>query len=297
MWPTAVSRMMLKIKIYADLCRIPLSLFAAASAATGYALGPHPGAARACATAASVFVLVCGSSALNQFQERDLDARMARTRRRPLPSGALTPSHALGVSIVLLASGLAALSATGTLRTAALGLVAIGWYNGLYTFLKKHTALAFIPGAVVGMLPPAIGWTAAGGSLLDPRLAVISLLFFLWQIPHVWLLLLQYGAEYEAVGLPSLARWLNRDQIARLAFTWIMAIAAASLSLPLVIEANALATYAALIPVAAWLAFSGFKLLGVASGLAAQVVFRRVNTYILLVMCTLCIGRLIPHLL
>lgn len=290
-------RMTLKLKIYADLCRIPLSLFAAASAATGYVLGPHPTAAQAFATAASVFVLACGSSALNQFQERDLDARMARTRRRPLPSGALTPRHALGVSIILLASGLALLGAASTLRTAALGLVAIGWYNGLYTFLKKHTALAFLPGAIVGMVPPAIGWTAAGGSLLDPRLAVISLLFFLWQIPHVWLLLIQYGAEYEQAGLPTLARWMNKDQIARLAFTWITALAAASLALPLVIEANALATYAALIPAAAWLAFSGFKLTGFDQGLAIRPVFRNVNAYMLLIMCTLCLGRFIPHLL
>jgi protoheme IX farnesyltransferase len=289
--------MMQKIKTYANLCRIPLSLFAAASAATGYALGPHPSPVQAFATAASVFLLACGSSALNQFQERDLDARMARTRRRPLPSGALTPRHALWVSIALLASGLAVLGVTSTLGTALLGLAAIGWYNGLYTFLKKRTALAFLPGAIVGMIPPAIGWTAAGGSLPDPRLAVICLLFFLWQIPHVWLLLLQYGTEYEQAGIPSLARWLNRDQIARLAFTWIVAIAAASLALPLVTGADALATYAALIPAASWLLFSGFKLLGVKSGLAAQAVFQRVNAYILLVMCTLCLGRFIPHLL
>jgi protoheme IX farnesyltransferase len=242
-------------------------------------------------------LLACGSSALNQFQERDLDTRMARTRRRPLPLGAITSRHALGVSIALLASGLAVLAATSTLHTAALGFVAIGWYNGLYTFLKKRTALAFLPGAIVGMIPPAIGWTAAGGSLLDPQLAVIDLLFFLWQIPHVWLLLLQYGDEYEQAGLPSLARWLNKNQIARLAFIWIMAVAAASLALPLVIKANALAIYAALIPAAAWLAFSGFKLIGVDQGLATQPVFRRVNAYILLIMCTLCLGRFIPHLL
>jgi len=289
--------MTLKIKIYADLCRTPLSLFAAASAATGYALGPHPAAVQAFATAAAVFLLACGSSALNQFQEQDLDARMARTRKRPLPSGSITPHHALLISIALLATGLAVLAATSTPQTAILGLVAIGWYNGLYTFLKKRTALAFLPGAIVGMIPPAVGWTAAGGSLLDPRLAVIGLVFFLWQIPHVWLLLLRYGDEYEQAGLPSLARWLNSDQIARLACTWIAAIVLASLSLPLVFGTKVFVVYAALIPAAAWLAFSGFKLLGMDPERHAQVVFTRVNTYILLVMCTLCLGRFFPHLL
>lgn len=288
--------MTLKIKSYADLCRIPLSLFAAASAATGYLLGPHPAAVQAFATTAAVFLLACGSSALNQFQEQDLDARMARTRKRPLPSGSITPHHALLVSIALLATGLAVLAGTSTLRTAMLGLVAIGWYNGLYTFLKKRTALAFLPGAIVGMIPPAVGWTAASGSLLDPRLAIISLVFFLWQIPHVWLLLLQYGDEYEQAGLPSLARWLNRNQLARLAFTWISAIVLASLSLPLVFGTKVLAVYAALIPAAAWLAFSGFKLLGMDPKRHAQIVFTRVNAYILMVMCTLCLGRFIPHL-
>jgi heme o synthase len=288
--------MMLKLKLHADLCRCPLSLFAAASAFTGYSLGPHPGAAQAIATTASIALLACGSSALNQFQERDLDARMARTRKRPLPMGALTPRHALTISIILMASGLAILGATSTMRTAVFGLAAIGWYNGLYTFLKKRTAIAFLPGAVVGMIPPSIGWMAAGGSLLDPRLAVIGLLFFLWQIPHVWLLLLQYGAEYEQAGLPSLARWLNREQITRLAFIWIAAVAAASLALPLVIEANVLAAYAALIPAAAWLAFSGFKLMSVAPGFAPQTVFRRVNAFMVLIMCTLCIGHFIPPL-
>jgi protoheme IX farnesyltransferase len=283
--------MKLKIPIYADLCRLPLSLFTAASAVTGYVLGPHPSIAGAFASAAAVALLACGSSALNQFQERDLDARMARTRNRPLPSGALAPLHALGVSIALLASGLALLAASSTLITAALGLAAIGWYNGLYTFLKERTALAFIPGAVVGMIPPAIGWTAAGGSLYDPRLAVVCILFFLWQIPHVWLLLLQYGTEYEQAGIPSLARWLNKDQLARLAFTWIVAIAAASLSLPLATGASAATAYAALVPAAAWLAFSGMHLLGVAPRLGAPAVFRRVNTFIFVVMCTLCLGR------
>jgi protoheme IX farnesyltransferase len=177
-----------------------------------------------------------------------------------------------------------------------LGFAAIVWYNGLYTFLKKRTALAFVPGAIVGMIPPAVGWTASGGSLADPRMAAIGLLFFLWQIPHVWLLLLQYGADYEQAGLPSLSRWLRRDQLARLAFTWITATAAASLALPLIAAANVLAVYAALVPAAVWLAFSGYKLLGAAPRLDARSVFTRINTFMFLVMSTLCLIPLIPFL-
>ena len=149
------------------LCRVPLSLFAAFSAGTGFLLAPHPSAVQALLPSTMVCLLACGASALNQYQERDIDARMERTRERPLPSKALTPGRALFAAIALLSSGLAGLGVV-SLRSAALGLTAIGWYNGLYTFLKKRTALAFLPGAIVGMIPPAIGWTAAGGSPSRP---------------------------------------------------------------------------------------------------------------------------------
>ena len=201
---------MSSLKSYLTLFRATISIFAAASAATGYFLAPHRQITGVFPVAGAVFLLACGASALNQYQERYIDARMERTRTRPLPSGSITASHALSLSCALVLAGLASLAYACGTKAALLGLFALLWYNGIYTHLKKRTAFAAVPGAVVGMVPPAIGWVSAGGALLDPRLAAICFLFFLWQVPHFWLLLLIHGEEYEQAGLPSLTGVMSR---------------------------------------------------------------------------------------
>jgi protoheme IX farnesyltransferase len=214
------------------LCRPLIALFAACSAATGALLAASAPSSAAIVTACGVFLLACGTSALHQYQERDLDGRMERTRGRPLPAGVFSPARALAVSAVLILAGTAVLLSRGS-APALLGILAVLWYNGLYTPLKRRTALAALYGAPVGMLPPALGWAAAGGSLADPRLAVLAALFLLWQVPHFWLLLLQNSGEYEQAGLPTLTTVVPADRLAGISAVWIAATATASLALPL----------------------------------------------------------------
>jgi protoheme IX farnesyltransferase len=214
------------------LCRIPLSLFAACSAAAGYFLDPQHRAGGVAVPAAAVFLLSCGASALNQYQERDIDSRMERTRHRPLPSGTLAPRTALVLAAGVVTAGLGLSAACGTVPV-LLGITALIWYNGFYTWLKRRTAFAAVYGAPVGMLPPAIGWTAGGGSITDPRLFAIAMVFFLWQVPHFWLLLLRSKDDYERAGLPSLSRVFSPVQVARLTTFWITAAASAAVLLPL----------------------------------------------------------------
>jgi heme o synthase len=97
------------------------------------------------------------------------------------------------------------------------------WYNGIYTPLKKINPLAIIPGSLVGSIPPAVGWTAAGGNILDPQIIILSFFFFIWQIPHFWLLLLIFGKDYENAGFPTLMQIFSSDQLARITFIWIVA--------------------------------------------------------------------------
>ena len=208
------STYMSSLKTYFTLCRATIAIFAAASAATGYLLAPHRQITGVFPAAGAVFLLACGASALNQYQEQDIDEKMERTRTRPLPSGSIAASHALALSCALVLAGLALLVHACGVKAALLGLFALLWYNGIYTHLKKMTAFAAVPGAAVGMVPPAIGWVSAGGAVLDPRIAAICFLFFLWQVPHFWLLLLNNGEEYEQAGLPSLTRVMSRPQIA-----------------------------------------------------------------------------------
>jgi protoheme IX farnesyltransferase len=174
-----------------------------------------------------VFLLAAGGSALNQVQERATDALMARTRHRPLPAGLLSPRAGLAVVLALFASALALLLAAGPLP-AGLGVFAIVWYNGVYTPLKKITPWALLPGALCGALPPVLGWTAAGGAVADYRIILLAGIFFLWQVPHFWLLARRCRRDYRRAGLPTVARLFPPRQARRITLAWVIALAAAT---------------------------------------------------------------------
>ncbi len=218
--------------VYRTLFRLPVALFVACSAVTGQIAASSAVTELLFVTATGVFLLACGASALNQYQERDVDALMERTRHRPLPAGRVRARSALATSFAALLAGLALLGRSAP-ESFALGALAVVWYNGLYTPLKRRTAFAAVYGAPVGVAAPAIGWTAGGGSITDPRLAVLALLFFLWQDPHFSLLLLRSGDDYERAGLPSLTKIFPRELLSGITVLWFTAAATASLLLPL----------------------------------------------------------------
>ena len=285
------------IKQAAGLCRTPIALFTAYSAVTGYLLAPHRSFWIGLTIALAVFILACGASALNQYQERDIDARMERTRLRPLPAGVISPFLALFLALVLIFSGLSLLVLAAGKGPASLGITALLWYNGVYTYLKRITAFAAVPGAFVGMIPPAIGWVAAGGRLADPRLLVVCFLFFMWQVPHFWLQILHHGEEYERAGLPSLTKVLTRGQIARVTFAWICATAAAGLLLPLYGDLTSSLLSFSLVPAAIWMIITGKKLSASQSSAPSLAAFRQMNAYIVFVMVLLTAQGLFSPLL
>jgi heme o synthase len=183
-------------------------------------------------TLAGVFLLALGSGALNQVQERHTDALMKRTAGRPLPSGALFLQAALVFVVLTSAAGTFFLLLTGSLTAAALGLFTLAWYSLVYTPLKKRTAFAVLPGALIGALPPLIGWSAAGGKLPDMEILAVAFVLFLGQMPHYWLLLLKIGSEFEEAGLPSITALLDARQIRNLSYTWIAATGVSVMMLP-----------------------------------------------------------------
>ncbi len=275
------------------LCRLNISLFAACSAATGFFLAPYHRAFDVLVPSVAVFFLASGASALNQYQERDIDAKMERTRRRPIPTGLIPPGRALALSVMLIISGLLALVLSKGVKVPALGVLALFWYNGVYTWLKKRTAFAAVPGAAVGMVPPAIGWVSAGGDLFDPRIAAVCFIFFMWQIPHFWLLLLNHGEEYEQAGLPSLTRVMSKPQIGRVTFVWIVAAAIGGLSLPLYGSMGS-PVYLFLIPCASWIIWSGRMLAGTGpAGPLSPGLFKKINIYLFLIMSLLSLEHII----
>jgi heme o synthase len=170
-----------------------------------------------------VFLLGVASSSLNQIQERDVDAKMDRTKNRPLVSNSISLSSALIFTLLSFIFGTSILWIWGSPTAMALGIFTVLWYNGLYTWLKRKTAFAVIPGSLTGAIPPIIGWSAAGGSIFDFKIILIAFVFFIGQVPHFWLLIARYGDQYKKAELPNLTDIFSADQIKRLSFIWATA--------------------------------------------------------------------------
>ena len=241
-----------------------------------------------------ILLLSSGSAAINHYQERETDALMDRTKNRPIPSGRISPGKALLIAIFLVLSGSAILFfGSGTLAL-VLGLLNLLWYNGIYTPLKKRNAMAIIPGSLVGALPPMVGWVAAGGSITDPRILILAFFFFIWQIPHFWLLLLIFGKDYEKAGFPTLTQTFSSEQLTRITFMWILAVVVTSFLIPLFgIVENVIIDYAILIS-GLWLAWNSMKLLKTSSGkISFRFAFRDINLFAVLVVILLSIDKLV----
>ncbi len=148
-------------------------------------------------------LVAAGASVFNMLLERDSDALMQRTRRRPLPSGRLRPVEALGFGATLTLGGLGLLFWLCGPLAGVVAFVTWGSYVFLYTPLKPVTSLATIVGAVPGALPPVIGWAAARGSL-DLGAGLLFAILFLWQIPHFLAIAWMYREDYARGGFPML---------------------------------------------------------------------------------------------
>jgi len=215
------------------LMKYKVSLAVTFTTVTGYLICSGSFDLRLLYTAIGVFILAGGTSALNQIQERRFDARMERTKHRPIPSHKITPKSALIVSLILMIAGLSILYFLSGKVSAALGLFNIFWYNVVYTYLKQVTPFAVVPGSLVGAIPAMIGWSAAGGAIFDTRIIVIAYFLFIWQIPHFWFLLLKYGKEYEEAGFPSISKVFSQQGLKSLTFIWIIATSITTLMFPL----------------------------------------------------------------
>jgi protoheme IX farnesyltransferase len=141
-----------------------------------------------------------GTLALNQFLEQDVDARMDRTRLRPLPDGRLEPKAALLFGAVITGGGLLFLALAVNLLSAGVTAVSVGSYLFLYTPLKRRTSLCSVVGAVPGALPPVVGWAAARGEL-GVEAWVLFAILFLWQIPHSLAIARLYRDDYARAGI------------------------------------------------------------------------------------------------
>ncbi len=282
------------VQSYAELSKIRISFFAALSASACFVLASGSLTMQCLLVTAGVFILASGSCALNHYQERDTDRLMPRTWGRPVPSGRIRPGQALVFSFLLMCTGSVLLLAFSGIGALLLGLFAALWYNGVYVYLKKISAFSAIPGALTGAAPPVIGWISGGGMFFSAALGALCLCFFIWQVPHSWLLHLEYGGEFEKAGLPSLTRIWSRRQIIRTTFVWTLCTAVICLVVSLYLAAIAPAIRIALLVSALWMAGSGVMLLNEERGGNARAfLFGKLNAYLFVIMALLVCSRLL----
>lgn len=240
-----------------------------------------------------ILLIACGSAVINHYQERKTDSLMDRTKNRPIPSGRISPGNALAIAIILIISGSGILFIGSGLLALSLAILNLIWYNGIYTPLKKINPLAIVPGSLVGAIPPAVGWVAGGGSIFDSGILIISFFFFIWQIPHFWLLLLVLSKDYEQAGFPTLTKIFSHEQLKRITFIWILATVVTSLIIPLFGIIKIPTINFLLLAAGIWLSWNAFKLLKTTNMLSFRFAFREINVFALLVIILLSIDKLI----
>jgi protoheme IX farnesyltransferase len=276
-----------------DLGKYRIALLVALSTLTGYVLAGGSSSIQMIFAVVGIYFLALGSGALNQYQERKKDALMPRTSGRPIPAGMLSPAKAALISVLLMLFGTMILFFGTNLTAVILALLTVFWYMGIYTYLKRITPLAVIPGSVIGALPPLVGWATVNENIFQIQPLILALFFFIWQIPHFWLLLLNFGDDYEKAGYPSLTAILDDLQLGRLTFIWIVATAVSIILMPLFGLGNSNVIYLLLFLSSMVLIWNSTDLLRKSKvETAHKVAFKGINIFILVVMLLLSVEKL-----
>ena len=170
-------------------------------------LSVAPGHLHPVLAAVAVLCIAVGAGsagAINMWYDRDIDALMRRTSRRPLPTGRMMPGEALGFGVVLGVGAVVVMGLALNLSAAALLAATILFYVFVYTiWLKRRTSQNIVIGGAAGAFPPMIGWAAATGQIDWGAIALFAIIFF-WTPPHFWALSLYRVDDYAAAGVPML---------------------------------------------------------------------------------------------
>ena len=188
-----------------QLTKPRITLMVLVSSAAGFTIGSsgRPDPRLLLAALLGIGLVAGGSSALNQLLERDIDSLMERTRKRPLPTGRVTPAAALAFAAAISIFGILFLALAVNPLTALLAAIALLSYVLVYTPLKRVSSLSTLVGAIPGALPIMGGWSAARGELGPGAWAVFGILFF-WQLPHFLALAWLFREDYRRGGLQML---------------------------------------------------------------------------------------------
>ena len=243
----------------------------------------------------AVLLVAMGVSTLNQVQEYREDSLMERTKNRPIASGRMTPRTGYIISAILVVFSMVLIYMLLGLTGVNIFMFAFIWYNLMYTPLKKKSALAVVPGAILGVIPPAIGWLVAGNSLMELEFIALALYFFIWQVPHYWLLVMLFHGDYKDAGYPTAMRLFGQASLQRLTFVWLVFTVQAGIFLVSVFEPY-MASIILTVLVGIWAFVSSLELLKPAFVLSnARSVFWKINASFLAIIIILSIDEYIKH--
>jgi heme o synthase len=201
-----------------------ISLLLVTTAATMFVADPSPDVAVIVLTMIGGYLAAGGAGAINHYLERDIDASMSRTSRRPLPAGRIEPRSALWFGIVLGALSFALFALTVNMTAALLAMAGLLGYVFVYTlWLKPITSQNIVIGGAAGAVPPLVGWAAAAGQL-DPSAFYLFAIVFYWTPPHFWALALLIKDDYARTGIPMLPVVEGEPETRRqiLLYAWLL---------------------------------------------------------------------------
>lgn len=277
-----------------ELTKIKITIFVTLTTAVGFIAYSGIINATFFEVVIGILFLACGSAVINHIQERDTDGLMERTKNRPLPSGKASVTSACVLSTVLIITGSIILYFGPGKLALGLALLNLIWYNGFYTPLKRKSSLAILPGALVGAIPPAVGWVSAGGNIFDKEIIIISFFFFIWQVPHFWLLLISLDREYRKAGFPTITGYFDKDQLSRIIFIWLIATVVTGAMIPFFEVVKFSFAYYILLIGGVWLTWNASKLLSFrVKPISFRFVFRDINLFALLVALVISIDKFI----
>ncbi len=231
-----------------------------------------------------------GANAINNVVDRDIDARMRRTRRRPLPAETASPREALVLGVVLGIAGFVVLWAVANLAAAALATGALGFYVLIYTlYLKRTTPQNIVIGGAAGAVPVLVGWAAVTGSVGLAAWLLFAVVFY-WTPPHFWALALRFRTDYETAGVPMLPVVVGERATAIQIVVYSFVVSGAALLLQPAAGLGTLYVASAVALDAGFIAAS-MSLLRKTS--AAMTVFRLSNVYLALLFAAVALDVLV----
>lgn len=282
------------LRFYLDLSKIRITVSITITCIIGFLLFSSSLTYLLLFAVIGTFFFSAGSSALNHYQEIEFDALMDRTAKRPMASNKISATHGLIFALTCALIGYLVLMFLVNEMSAYLGLTALLVYNGIYTPLKRKTTLAVFPGALIGAIPPMIGWVAAGGQVIDTEILALAFFIFFWQIPHFWLLVLVYEEDYKKAGYPTLTETLNLQQLKRVTFIWIFNLAICSIIFPFFKLTDSIVVSIIFLISGSYMIWGSRNLLTeVYDKKLIKKTFLRVNLFVLIVLFTLIIEKLV----